>query len=440
MTKQRDFKKRVRARMAKTGERYATARARLLERVEPGAAELETPGVVPGYGPCGGIQTETSAMANVFRHAGLRTPAGTPYSEALIHGLCGGVGFLYGVFEYKGFGPTMTIVGRSRSMPNAYMALGLERCGARLEVSQTSSAAKARRELDAVLDAGRPALCTVDPVGLRYYGLPEFMAGMGPHVVAVIGRDGDDVWLDDRGVRPIRVSHEQLAAARKAYRQAKHHLVSLTEPVPGYELAEAVRDALRLTVRAYDEPPAKPFANNVGSAGLDKWARLLTDPKHKKGWAKVFAEGARAYVGLQRIYACTQHDYSAPDAGRPLYASYLDEAAGLTGLEALREVAAMFREAGELWGAISARVAKCGDSAVERACAIADHRAELLDAQGADAAAEMAALWTERRELRERCELDAAAARAIYAELAELVTQIRELERAAIDRLAGLVA
>lgn len=64
---------------------------------------------------------------------------------------------------------------------------------------------------------------------------------------------------------------------------------------------------------------------------MEKWQRLLTDSRDEKGWPKVFAAGADAYAGLRRAYDCIQHDYAAPDAGRPLYAAFLDEAAALTG-------------------------------------------------------------------------------------------------------------
>jgi hypothetical protein len=68
MTKQRDFKALVRERMAKTGERYTTARTHLLARTighsQPAKAFR---GVLEGYATFGGQQSGTGAIHNVLR-------------------------------------------------------------------------------------------------------------------------------------------------------------------------------------------------------------------------------------------------------------------------------------------------------------------------------------------------------------------------------------
>src|SRR3954447_5057771 len=67
MTKQADFKRRVRARMARTGESYATARRRLL---------AEHPGATPDDSPRDWMPEALRGGAPV-RRAG-RSPAGEP--------------------------------------------------------------------------------------------------------------------------------------------------------------------------------------------------------------------------------------------------------------------------------------------------------------------------------------------------------------------------
>ncbi|ANM30583.1 hypothetical protein ABI59_14870 [Acidobacteria bacterium Mor1] len=437
MTKQRDLKKLVRERMKRTGERYATARAHIVQ-----ARSHDDPqptGVHPGYGPCGGLQTETGALTNVLRHAGVRDRDGKPLDETTVFGLCGGIGFLYGVFEYKGHPPTMTVVARQSSMPDVFVAAGIERIVPGAETIETSAPAKARRELDRLLDAGQSVLCTVDAAALPYYGLPANLVGMGPQVVAAIGRDGNDhVWLDDRGTAPIRLSNEAFAAARAGYRKGKHRMTVIPEAIE-VDRKQLMLDALRAAVDDYDTPPAKPFASNVGTPGLRKWARLLADEKDAKGWRKVFAEAEHAYVGLHRAYDCTQHEYTAPAGSRPLFAAFLDEAAATTGLPGLTDIAGEFRRIGEVWEKLGRTIADCGDSAVERGCGLSDRRAELLDEQGADATEEMATLWAERRDLAASCKLAPAGAAAIYAELAPMVSEIAESERSALDRLGQLL-
>lgn len=166
MTRQRDFKARVRARMEHTGERYSAARAHVL------AARQELPPVstslsVRPFGSVhavGGQQADVAAARNLLSNAGVKGPDGTRFTEAMAFGLAGGVGFLYGVFEYDGT-PTMTIVCRNGSMPDPFLEPLFERAGAEVKVATTGSPQKARRELDQLLDEETPVLCTVGAGG-----------------------------------------------------------------------------------------------------------------------------------------------------------------------------------------------------------------------------------------------------------------------------------
>ena len=102
MTRQRDFKSLVRERMAKTGERYTTARTHLLARtIRHSQPAKAFPGVLSGYDTFGGQQPGTGAIHNVLRFVGIASALGAPPSEAMINGLCGGPGFLYAVFDTK---------------------------------------------------------------------------------------------------------------------------------------------------------------------------------------------------------------------------------------------------------------------------------------------------------------------------------------------------
>ncbi|HEV2755221.1 MAG TPA: hypothetical protein VG318_05525 [Actinomycetota bacterium] len=51
MTRQKSFKERIRARMAKTGESYATARRRLVEKAEAEASRRRTPQTISAHRP-----------------------------------------------------------------------------------------------------------------------------------------------------------------------------------------------------------------------------------------------------------------------------------------------------------------------------------------------------------------------------------------------------
>ena len=88
MTSEKHLKARIRARMAKTGERYATARRHLVGSAETGPARTDG-----GYRLRGGIHPESANIANVLhRH-------GYPVSEAMVLGAGGGLGAGYILWE-----------------------------------------------------------------------------------------------------------------------------------------------------------------------------------------------------------------------------------------------------------------------------------------------------------------------------------------------------
>src|SRR6185503_9361661 len=113
---ERQLKKRVRARMARTGESYSTARRRVLGSNRPARPPA---GVVPGYDTFGaGEHRVSSLIARLLRQAG------HPYPDAMVCGLGGGIGFMYMVFEYKGLPPLVTIVAQHHPDPWLPAVLG----------------------------------------------------------------------------------------------------------------------------------------------------------------------------------------------------------------------------------------------------------------------------------------------------------------------------
>src|SRR5688500_15353793 len=98
MTSQKQLKSRVRARMAKTGERYAVARRHVVG--DGGASSGVTDPVVDhGWTLRGGTAPDASALANILANREVRGPDG-PLSEALIFGIAGGMGAGYILWEF----------------------------------------------------------------------------------------------------------------------------------------------------------------------------------------------------------------------------------------------------------------------------------------------------------------------------------------------------
>ncbi|WP_419192271.1 DUF4872 domain-containing protein [Engelhardtia mirabilis] len=413
--------------MEKTGERYTTARAQVLAKLGYRTREA-TAG--SGYPFQPGVCGDTGAVRNWLAALSVRaTGSADPLSEAMLTGLAGGVGFLYIVFEYTGTPPLLSVLTRFDSAADRFALGAVERLGLELDSLQTTSAKKARAALDAAIDAGSPALCVVDALALARTDPPSAMLGTAPTLVAVVGREGDDLLIDKGSSDPALIHADVFAAARAAFKKAKHHMVTAA---PGHghgDLSAAIEAAVADCARRYTESPYKGFASNFGLAGMEKWARLLVDRKDAKGWPTLFPEGARAGLALRRTYQGLEHELTPPHAGRGLYAEFLREAAPLTGNDRLAAAARAFDAAAERWRTISASIAECDVPAIRSGCEMLDTYAELLDAQAAEA---------ERDELRGRleaatgeCELTRDDALELYASLRGQLLAAIEAERAA---------
>ena len=93
MTRQKHLKQLVRARMEKTGERYAAARRHII-RETPG-----NDGSARGARHITGNVPATTALRTLLAAAGVRDPrTKQPFTEAMVYGIAGGIGI--GVFAF----------------------------------------------------------------------------------------------------------------------------------------------------------------------------------------------------------------------------------------------------------------------------------------------------------------------------------------------------
>jgi len=165
------------------------------------------------------------------------------------------------------------------------------------------------------------------------------------HVVGVFGMEGEGerFWLDDRAPEAFHIDGEALADARGRIVSFKNRLMTFEAP-DEIELERAVLAGL--------EDAAAHLAGKSDSFGLpaiQKWARLITDGNHKKGWKTVFKDGRYLYGNLKAIFLHTLPDWSDGGTLRGLYADFLAEAAELLHKPALREIAGQYRAIEEQW-------------------------------------------------------------------------------------------
>jgi Domain of unknown function (DUF4872)/Butirosin biosynthesis protein H, N-terminal len=435
MTGQRHLKKLVRERMARTGESYTTARRHLLTAAAREHAPALPPGLVPGYDLFGGGQHRLSTLAaHLLRQAGHVAPhTGEPFSEAMVAGLAGGIGFMYAVFEYAGWPPMMTIVAQHHPEPWLPAVLG------RLGIGYTEERGAVKPALAALhraLDGGQPVYCTVDLTALPWHA-GELAHSETPYEVVVAGRHDGTLYLDDTSVAPLAMPEDEFAGAWTRHKKGRHHRIVLAPgPVP-VDLPAAVRGALATTVAHLTGPVlGNSFDSNFGFSGMAKLAAQLRDTRSKAGWARRFGSPVNFFHGVRRLYECLELQFTAPGATRPRYADFLDEASPILGGSALGEAAALFRESGATWSALAARAADAtaGLGAYTELC---EERALLLLTRGRDAIDEVRALSAKIEELTEGYSdpLGDDGRAALFAELADLVDTAREHEERAVALL-----
>ncbi|WP_448070515.1 BtrH N-terminal domain-containing protein [Georgenia yuyongxinii] len=343
MTSGKQWKARVRARMARTGERYAVARAHVL-----GSTGGDAPVIDAGWTLRGGTDPDTAALANVLAHRGVTGPDG-PLTEPLLLVVGGGLGAGYILWEFAHDDGRVVTLGFTHSWQyfDRRLATTLERLGLDATWSRTGGAVAAARALDSTLAAGDPAIVWPDRYHVGYWHLPELLDGHGGHPVVAYAGSGDRVHVDDRTLAPLTVPTDAFDRARARVGSYKNTMLvvrSADAVVPADRLRAAVRDGLQATV--------DHLAGSSTSFALPawrKWSRLLVDQRAAKGWPTVFADRRGLLRALAGVWEAVEP--AGMDGGhlRALFADGLTQAAAVLDEPALAEQAHRWREIGQRW-------------------------------------------------------------------------------------------
>jgi len=435
MTIHKNLKHEIRARMAKTGERYTTARMNVLGLGTTGTEDPDrlnrSARVDAGRDP------DMIALHDGLIAAGVVNPLdGQPFSDALLFGLGGGIGFLYALFEYEGHDPMLSIGVRHTMLGHDFVRRALEQAAVAHDVFTTGSAARADAALDDAMAAGLATIVSVDEPSLPYVGLPDHYKTMSSNQALVVAANPERVTLDFG--RLVDVDREDFRQARQAYRKAKHQMLTITGTKVG-DLTGGVRSAIRATADNFVTSPYKGFASNWGFAGLEKWARLMVDPKDPKGWPRVFDSDAGAFLAMTRVQESIEVLFTPPSAGRVLYGEFLVEASSITGLGALDAIGQEFIELGASWSEIAA-VATDGHEAFDQARDIRARREAALDELGGEAGPIRLALFEERAAIGSGVRFEEGFVEERFAAIADLVNELSIRERSAVERMATAIA
>ena len=435
MTRQKHLKERVRARMSKTGESYTAARRRVV------AARPEAENTTSGYVLRGGTHPDTAALANTLANAGV-TADSKPLGEELILGIGGGVGAGYILWQFTGRPPIATLGFRNQwQYPDRWLVKTCSRLGIEADVHETSGHVTAMRTLrEAISKEGPKPLVWIDMQEIGYWHFPERFSGMGGYPVVVVDERDGRFFIDDRNSAAVSVAEATLRAARGRVSSYRNRLVTLEAPaeIPMHILAEAIETGLEDQVRHLGSD-----SDSFSLPAWRKWARMLTDTKHKKGWANAFADQKGLFGVLLTVYESIESSGFGGGSLRGLYARFLDTAADVVDRPALRRVAEGYRDLDKQWVGLAERCAPSHEEPFSRARELIDALHEhVLD--GGDAqrpAADLTAqeLWRLRDARDDEPLFDAPTFEGLLEELGGDIHALYEAERDVVAELAAAI-
>ncbi len=441
MTRDKQLKARTRARMAKTGERYTTARLHLRGEADSSASIDHVTDL--GYTLRGGHAADPSAVTNALANSGVTTTAGSPVSEAVIFAASGGIGAAYILWEFAQHNARILTLGfRSRPQyAQDWLTTTLARLQIPYQIHTTSGAKGASTRLSEALDAGRPVLVLPDRYLLGYWHLPAHLEARGGDFIVAYGESNGRVHVDERNLAPLTVDRDAFDRARDRVVSYKNLLISLPPEQTTLSdelLAAAVLEGLRDgtdRVAGTSESFALPAWRS--------WSRRMTDDRNAKGWPRVFADGRGLTDALLSVWEGVEPVGMSGGNLRGLFADSLEEAAELLRRPQLRELAESWRGIASQWHDLAETALPVTDATLARMRELTATIAESVIADGdagSDAAASAATeLWRLRALADTASPFDAAATEALFSALGDQLSSLYEAERDAVTELQAVL-
>ena len=430
MTVQKHFKQLVRARMARTGESYTSARRQLL-RQSPRSASSKPSSHFPGSVPSAAI------LRAMLAQAGVRDPErDTPLSEAMVFGIAGGIGAGMFAFHYAEANfSSFYLAGRHLWQDHrAWTEGAAKRLGIRPVVKESGGQKAADQQLRQLLEGGRPVMVWVE--GYRVVGVHGIDEA---EQVALVSEVADTL---------RRMPLSQLAATRAKVKGQKNRLLALEPSTKPPQLAQAIGDGLAACVQGLTKARMKNFTLEA----FRTWADRLDGSKAADSWEKIFPRGTHFYIGLRSIAEYIEHYGTGGGLCRPLFAEFLGEGAERLSHSGLGRLAERYEGIGAKWSALADAALPESVPGFREARELLTRKAELYHSEGAAAwensGAEGQGSSPEGQEspcarelgefalrMKEHFPLDEAQCAALRKELKGRVLELVELERGALEEL-----
>jgi hypothetical protein len=280
----------------------------------------------------------------------------------------------------------------------------------------------------------------IDAQEIGYWHFPGRFSGREGYPVVVTDERDGRFFIDDRNSAPLSINEETMRAARGRVTSYRNRLVTFetSAQIPLHIVAEAIEAGLEDQVRHLGSD-----SDSFSLPAWRKWARLLTDTKHKKGWGNAFADQKGLFGTLLTIYENVESSGFGGGSLRGLYAGFLDEAGDLIDRPALRRVSDAYRDLDKQWVNLAERAAPSAEEPFSRARKLIDSLHEqVLDGGDAERrAAHLTAeeLWRLREAHDDEPLFDAPTLKGLLEELGRDIHALYEAERHAVAELGAAI-
>lgn len=313
--------------------------------------------VIQDFVPYDGMHCETTAMGNLLQFAGIRL------SEPMLFGLGEGFGFIYWDSKNMDF---PFIGGRAKT--DTLTARITSRLNITLNVQETTSIEKARKNVQHFIERGIPVGLKLDSYYLDYFTSKVHFAG---HYAVIYGMDEEYAYMADTrqqgGLLTTCLDH--LAMARNAKGPMSSRNRSFTvEPVSDLPpLKPAIRSALAQNAHDYLNPPIR----NVGNKGIIKMSKeILKWPTRSNNLEQ----------DLSLTAMLMERGGTGGALFRNLYRDFLKESAELLGDTKVENAYLQFAQIAPMWTDVSAMIDHAGKTGSNKSLEQASsHLLEIAD-------------------------------------------------------------
>ncbi len=360
---------------------------------------------ISSYKHLGGKHPETATMRNVLAALGVNAPhTGKPFTEEMLLGIGGGLGICYILWEFKKHASAILAMAfqNKENYPVKFMSNLCKRLGVKPVFKETGGPGLAEQQLKDALREGIPAIAWVDHAHLPYWFLPEHYKGCWGWIVNVYGHDEEQntFTIDDLGKRPFTLTSAELGATRGRIPSYKNRLLLLSAPEQ-IDLEDAIKAGLQDCV---DYLGAK--SDSFALPAIEKWAKLMTDAKNKKGWPVVFKKRKGLFSTLRSIYEGIELRGTGGGGMRGMYADFLNEASAVLNQPELKEAAKQYHKLGQQWSAFADSCLPDKIKPFKETKALLAQKYDLLRTHGDNGLREAAKLSAKLNALQHKCEKD----------------------------------